>query len=153
MTPVPAITLWQPWASLVAVGAKTSETRSWRPPASLVGEGLAIHAAARPPRLSECPPGVSWPWTQGLPLGAVVATATLVDAFEVDTFTMVGGQCWKGGCGISSDPAGYISREVRVDGLGHYAFGRWVRMLADVVALDEPIPARGRQGIWYWSGS
>jgi hypothetical protein len=25
-----AITLWQPWASLIAIGAKKYETRSWR---------------------------------------------------------------------------------------------------------------------------
>lgn len=30
-----AITLWQPWASLVAVGAKKYETRSWPAPKSL----------------------------------------------------------------------------------------------------------------------
>lgn len=40
-----AITLWQPYASLVAVGAKTIETRSWPAPASLIGERLLIHAA------------------------------------------------------------------------------------------------------------
>ena len=27
-----AISLWQPWASLVAEGVKTIETRSWAPP-------------------------------------------------------------------------------------------------------------------------
>jgi len=42
-----AITLLQPRASLVAVGAEQYETRSWAP--QLVpGELLAIHAAARP---------------------------------------------------------------------------------------------------------
>lgn len=31
-TTIPAITLWQPWASLIAVGAKRFETRAhnWR---------------------------------------------------------------------------------------------------------------------------
>ncbi len=41
-----AITLWQPWASLVAIGAKTIETRSW---ATSYRGPLAIHAAARKP--------------------------------------------------------------------------------------------------------
>ena len=37
-----AITLWQPWATLVAIGAKCIETRSW----STTYRGpLAIHAA------------------------------------------------------------------------------------------------------------
>lgn len=44
-----AISLWQPWASLVAVGVKTIETRSWPAPKALIGERLAIHATAKRP--------------------------------------------------------------------------------------------------------
>ena len=39
-----ALTLHQPWASLIADGRKTIETRSWPPPRTLVGERIAIHA-------------------------------------------------------------------------------------------------------------
>lgn len=42
-----AITLHQPWASLIALGVKTIETRSWKPPAALLGERLLIHAGAK----------------------------------------------------------------------------------------------------------
>lgn len=42
-----AISLWQPWASAVALGLKRYETRSWRPPESLIGAPLAIHAAKK----------------------------------------------------------------------------------------------------------
>jgi len=41
-----ALTLWQPWASLIAVGAKRIETRSW---STKYRGPLAIHAAARKP--------------------------------------------------------------------------------------------------------
>lgn len=41
-----ALTLTQPWASLMAHGEKRVETRSWWPPATLPrGEWIAIHAA------------------------------------------------------------------------------------------------------------
>lgn len=40
-----AISLWQPWASAIAVGLKTIETRSW--PARCIGHRIAIHAAKR----------------------------------------------------------------------------------------------------------
>lgn len=50
---IPALTLWQPWASLCVLpdtsgthAAKTIETRGWSAPAHLVGQTLAIHAAA-----------------------------------------------------------------------------------------------------------
>ena len=42
-----AITLHQPWASLIALGIKTVETRSWPAPARLVGRTIAIHAGKR----------------------------------------------------------------------------------------------------------
>lgn len=47
-----ALTLWQPWASLMALGAKTVETRgAWAMRLqSLVGQDVAIHAAVRAPR-------------------------------------------------------------------------------------------------------
>lgn len=39
-----AITLHQPWATLIAIGAKTIETRSWPAPRHLLGTRIAIHA-------------------------------------------------------------------------------------------------------------
>ena len=42
-----AITLWQPWASLIAARVKTSETRSWKPPQALLGERIALAATKR----------------------------------------------------------------------------------------------------------
>lgn len=100
-----AITLHQPWASLVAYNIKTIETRGWR---TKHRGPLAIHAAARPARDGECPGNVFtdmpggpqfWlpdPFTEDdqiraglesngdiegfpIPYGAVVATCTLVD--------------------------------------------------------------------------
>lgn len=48
-----ALTIWQPWATLIAEGVKPYEFRSWRPPARLIGQRIAIHAGARPVRLKE----------------------------------------------------------------------------------------------------
>lgn len=48
-----ALTIWQPWASLIAAGAKPFEWRSWPAHRGLVGRRIAIHAGARPPRKSE----------------------------------------------------------------------------------------------------
>lgn len=41
------LTIWQPWASLILIGAKPYEFRSWQPPRYVVGKRLAIHAGAR----------------------------------------------------------------------------------------------------------
>lgn len=42
---IKAITLHQPWATLIALGFKTFETRSWATLA--VGDPLAIHAGKK----------------------------------------------------------------------------------------------------------
>lgn len=44
---IKALTLWQPWATLVAIGAKQIETRSW---ATAYRGPLAIHAAKHTPK-------------------------------------------------------------------------------------------------------
>jgi len=92
-----ALTLHQPWASLIALGAKTIETRSW----STTYRGpLAIHAGRRcatgnvgafnvekdNPRGAEPAyllrsDALGWPYR--LPLGAVVAVCTLVDVVPI----------------------------------------------------------------------
>lgn len=99
-----ALTLHQPWASLVAIGAKTIETRSWR--TSYRGP-LAMHAAKRSPTWDDKKvgdfhlrafgrasyalegPGLpafrSTPRLEGymVPFGKIVATCTLVDVLPI----------------------------------------------------------------------
>lgn len=42
-----ALTLWRPWARLVANGTKRIENRPWVPPSKMKGETIAIHAGAK----------------------------------------------------------------------------------------------------------
>ncbi|HRR83127.1 MAG TPA: ASCH domain-containing protein [Planctomycetota bacterium] len=50
-----ALSLYQPWAGLVALGLKTVETRNWRhKPKAIVGERLAIHAAKSGSQFAGC---------------------------------------------------------------------------------------------------
>lgn len=142
-----AVSLWQPWASLIGIGVKTIETRSWRPPHWLIGERIAIHASAKP--VSARAMGFTDAWAGRamdalgvrdfvlLPLGAVCCTAKLVDAQQVDH--------------IAGDVA--VSRNggvlARIDRWGDFSRGRWLWFLEDVEQFD-PIPAKGRQGFWRW---
>lgn len=48
-----ALTIWQPWASLIALGVKPYEFRSWSAHKSIVGQRIAIHAGARKPKVLE----------------------------------------------------------------------------------------------------
>jgi len=48
-----ALTIWQPWATLIMVGAKPFEFRGWPATAWLIGEEMAIHAGARKMKAEE----------------------------------------------------------------------------------------------------
>ena len=165
-----AITLWQPWASLIALGVKTIETRSWPAPKALIGGRIAIHAAKRQPvevgtrRL--CSGGTAmWDYAHphsdpvDLPLGAVVATATLADCVPITACTDETHHICLSGSGDLYEHWPLTGRHVddteagRNDQLpyGHFAPGRWAWMLTDIEALPDPIPATGRQGVWTWA--
>src|SRR5258707_11629152 len=76
-----ALTLYQPWASFIAIGVKPFETRSWPPPTWLIGKRIAIHAAKRAVDEEDR----EWARRVGaaeLPLGAVVCTAILRGAYQ-----------------------------------------------------------------------
>ena len=137
---MPIVTLWQPWASLVAIGIKLFETRSWPVPETMIGQRVGVHAAARAPRIGECPPDVSWSWVQSLPRGVVVAFVRIVGCWRVTA--------------IDGDTAVCVSRSgeqrrLPVDLLGDWRPGRWIWELADIEPADPPIPATGRQRFWY----
>lgn len=121
-----ALSLWQPWASLIALGFKTFETRSWKTP---YRGRVAIHAT----KIEQLTPALNRLLrAQGeLPLGAIVATAELVEVHPVE------------------DVRGMLpALELE---LGNYADGRYAWRLAHVRALSNPIPARGAQGLWWWT--
>ncbi len=100
-----ALTVRQPWASLIAAGVKTIETRSW---STKYRGPLAIHAGAHRPTEGEELCGDSgwyWEWDvdHGIviigrepwnehpaPLGAVVATCTLTDVLPITTYADIG---------------------------------------------------------------
>lgn len=148
-----AITIHQPWASLIACGAKKIETRSW---ATKYRGPIAIHA------------GKGWPatlkqggrlpeeihtaliWKGGfskfadLPLGAVIAIADLVDCLQVQE--------------TREDTQGNwfaVLKDRGVDGnelaFGDYTVGRYAWILANVRRI-KPVPAKGMQRLWEWEG-
>ncbi len=122
--PVKAITVQQPWASLIMARAtnpraKDIENRTWttnhRGP-------LAIHAGKAIDR-------DGFPYAEyhrielpdPLPLGVILGTVTLVDVVR--------------------------------DALSSWASGgQWNWVLADPAPFTVPVPARGSLGLWDWDG-
>ncbi len=123
-----ALTLWQPWATLVALGAKRIETRDWR---TRYRGPLAIHAAKR--KMDFLPIGVFARalGQNDIPLGCVVATCDLVDCVR-----------------ITPKLIKTISSQEYMFGL--FSLGRFALMLDNVVMVEPPIPARGSRRLWNW---
>ena len=157
-----ALSLWQPWASAIACGSKTIETRSWD--TSYRGR-LAIHAAKRcvmrdleaicvypcwlaalSPLFSQLPGA----WTLRpetlrdiLPFGAIVATGRLVNCIPT------------GACTSNID----VVRRIPLSGrkgslkwterdLGDFSPGRFAWILRDVKPINPPVPYRGQRGLF-----
>jgi activating signal cointegrator 1 len=171
--------LWQPWASLVALGVKTIETRHWT--TSYRGP-LAIPANNKVASLDEADDAWNgiWHnvdgWTLGdyeatkypnrdrgalyvLPTGAVIATCNLVAIVPTELLVWVD----KGNLKTSWWPIvedwGIVDPLAAVTGAevahverpyGDYSPGRFAWLLSSVQALDKPVPAKGHQQLWNW---
>ena len=150
-----ALTLHQPWASLIEDGCKRYETRSWAPPADLIGQRIAIHAGAK--RSSE-QANLARDWgMDDLPLGAVVCTARLVAAHLVwvehrDPDGSLWATAAKGSIESDADPDyDLLAHTFPIDEYGDYSPGRWAWRFDQVIQHDPPVPARGYQGLWEWT--
>ncbi len=155
-----ALTLTQPWATLVALEAKRVETRSW--PTHHRGP-LAIHAAkgldpiggaaglelllktepfATVFREEAARRGPGTTYGDLLPFGRVVAIVELDDVVPteklLDTWGLVE---WM-------NPDDFA----REKGFGDYSPGRFGWLLRDVRPLVIPLETRGYQGLWDLAG-
>ena len=132
-----AITLTQPWATLVAIGAKQYETRSWG--TSYRGP-LAIHAAKGFPKWAQDLAHVEASFHEtmqgiSLPRGVVIAICRLAACRQILE---------------GMDP---LWPSVREREFGDWTLGRYFWQLVDITALPRPIPAKGALGLWEWTRS
>ncbi len=137
-----ALTLHQPWASLIATGVKTIETRSWPPPPSVIGHRIAIPAGRKVVRDVICE---TWyaiaefhgrTWWDRVPTGAVICTVRLAPAHQVEVFH-----------GETAEIGPYPFRQIQTDPHGDFRVGRWLWFLEDL-ELIQPIHIKGKQRLW-----
>ncbi len=140
-----AITLHQPYATLMAIGAKTFETRSWK--TSYTGQ-IAVHAAKTRQNdgLFWYEPIASMLKQHGyndpskLPYGKVVSIHLLRACFPTPAKQ---GNFVKYGV-LVLPPSWPESR------YGNYDPGRYAWHMPLLECLEPPLAARGRQGLWNW---
>ena len=148
-----AITVYQPWASLIAYELKPFEFRKWPAPKRCINQRIAIHAGARAVDLDEVrdlirkvdndEPGTAMKKEGVLdflervlvspgmvPRSAVVCTAFIGRARKATE--MFGRQ---------------VADSDRID--QHI----WAWPLTNVERIEPPEPASGMQGFWNWTPS
>ena len=133
-----ALTVWQPWATLIAERHKKNETRSW---ATTIRGDVAIHSAKKPikeviklmnPNSIMTISNLLYPFLlEKLPLGYVLAVGNLVDCKP-----------------ITEEFIETLSPEELL--LGDYTIGRYAWIWEDIRPFKSPIIARGGQGFWNW---
>src|SRR5687767_12341860 len=133
-----ALSLLQPWASLVVSGAKKIETRSWQ---TAYRGPLLIHASKGKSGalLATEPPFKNFiPDFTKLPFGAIIGTVELVDIVRI-TFL-----------GCSNERLNRLTLEERA--FGDYTESRYAWLLEDAATFEKPIPCNGALQLWEYSG-
>lgn len=146
------ISLTQPWSSLVAMGEKKMETRSWKPSQETLynlnstqpPQAVAIHASKSFPM--DCKDISDEFWTSffkdrsdaenfkpfilnwQLPLGAIIGTVQILGALPTEKVI------------------GTLSRQE--EAFGDYSPGRFAWNLFDARMLKTPIPCKGALNLW-----
>lgn len=139
MRPLHALTLHQPWASLLVAGEKTYETRVEPPPAEAIGQPIAIYASGRPA------PGTLTVFIEEaleraslapdeLVCGAIIAIATLHESFPALEVSR----------GLVAKAAGQYPHELHLGNfdpeMTAWRFGGWCPI--------EPVICPGNSGLW-----
>lgn len=130
-----ALSLLQPWASLMAFGEKFIETRSW---ATSYRGLVAIAASARwkpgDKEFAACYPEV---WNEhgisvyDLPLGKILCVGWLDDCIKTEYIDLRAVRCGK-----------------HEDEFGNYARGRYAWIFASIQPLLRPVPVKGSLGLY-----
>lgn len=182
-----ALTLRQPWASLIVTGAKDVENRTWPVPSTVTRVCLGSHD--RPQRGDDFPADDPEPCMCGPAPFPLVIHAAKTDTDNDPTISSMAWHALGEVIGGAAPPRGVLLGYVTVTGCHHadecadfdyVTLGgcvdidggwwhkptedrpchtarycsRWAEpntyhwTLTNPVALDEPIPMRGRQGLW-----
>ncbi|WP_374724125.1 ASCH domain-containing protein [Calidifontibacillus erzurumensis] len=140
------ITIKQPWATLIALGEKRFETRSWQ---TKYRGKIAIHAGKSVDKKA-CDEdeikrallkhGISS--YKDLPTGVILATANLIYCHKVkEDYGKVGK--------IAVTESGLIIKGDEYC-FGDYTEGRYAWELSNVERLAESVPAKGQLSLWEW---
>ncbi|HEU0110520.1 MAG TPA: ASCH domain-containing protein [Flavisolibacter sp.] len=132
------ISLLQPWATLVILGVKQIETRSWS--TAYRGE-LLIHASKGKKGgglVSQPPFSKHIQDFNQLPFGAIIGQVLLTEVLRVED--------------LQYTPTCINTLSLEERAFGDYSKGRFAWMMENPIPLKNIIPIGGSLGLWEYSG-
>ncbi|WP_103730675.1 ASCH domain-containing protein [Novosphingobium sp. HII-3] len=153
-----ALTVHQPFASLIMAGAKPYEFRSWRPHAAMIGQRVVIHASSR--KISKPLAADLFVAVRDQALSSIV-TATLDPAKALPVLARAwepAGEPLPLSAGLGTVIIGQpIPAQEVADAPGlPLAEGEqdlWAWPMLDVQRWTQPAPESGAQRFWHWTRS
>lgn len=134
-----ALTLHEPWASLLATGKKRIETRSWYTPHR--GE-LAVHAGKTDVPRADWPEDIAAYWDHyalypladpyGVTRGRIIGTVDLIACVQMDDDYV----------------RGVLAHEARY---GNFAPGRYAWVCDNPRVIYNGPLVNGQRGLWEWN--
>lgn len=147
---MPALSITEPWATLMAIGVKRIETRSWR---TAYRGPIALHAAKKFT-------GAEWELTctdspinralrdGGVPWSEIGTHLCIADVFASSRGHVIATARLVKCVLITDANRGQVPEAEWT--FGNFAAGRFAWVFRDVVRLPEPVPAKGALGLWSW---
>jgi hypothetical protein len=148
-----ALTIWQPWATLVMIGAKPYEFRRWdyrERARHLEGQRIVIHAGARPVKLTEVQDIMDRMEDRLSSLRAELAMPLLRRLEAAHKCRGVVELAAGLGTAILGRPKrvdALFNSPADSDRIDHHM---WAWPLTDIRPFVCRIPMRGLQGFWEW---
>ena len=154
------LTIHQPWASLIIEGHKPFEFRGWRAFDSIIGQRIVIHASIRKPTQKE----IAEIFCNMVAGGEYAKRMCLKPSTEIERRLKEMHdvpESMPRGAGLGTA----VLREVVTGQEAAYEFGvrefedqlsgyatNYGWRLVDIDRWESPVPAKGHQGFWNWTG-
>lgn len=147
-----ALTIWQPWASLIMVGYKPYEFRGWPAPAYVRGQRIVIHAGARMLKKDEVAGIISQldsgEFCGGMKIDAITFLEdVLMDRRKLPRAAGLGTVLLgepKQSFELWPDQFAGMSDSDRCE------VSNWAWPVSDIERFEPIVPINGHQGFWNW---
>lgn len=150
-----ALTIWQPWASLIITGAKPYEFRGHRAPRTIIGQSIVIHAGRRSVEREEVEDMIGL--FELYPDDAAELCLHRDQAIPVLEAFLRGELPMGAGLGTAIVGKPRLGPDIaaefgvrRANDSNRDEHANWGWPMLQVAGWETPIEARGMQGLWPW---